>query len=132
MNYQRLYTNFYMCEIYSTDPFDTQNKLIYSLELLIKEQAYVLTLVEIFGYKIQRAFSINADNQVEYIRSESINKISQNLAHVYYDAGQQYWFNLVSFLTEKSQSDLAKVQFFLKDSKVQIVDYFSRAVQVQI
>lgn len=112
----------YMCCIYPTAPFVTDQKLIDSFNLMIEKGADSVIPVVKFSYPIQRAFRINDKNQLEYIWPENINKRSQDLEPFYHDAGQFYWYKVDSFLSKKSLDELVKIPFILKETEVQDID----------
>lgn len=96
--YEKLGEKFdYICCIYATAPFVTQEKITKSYEFICDNKADSVFPVVKFGYPIQRAVRILPNNRVEYIWPENSNRRSQDLEPAYHDVGQFYWINGKSF-----------------------------------
>ncbi len=88
------------CCIYPTAPFISKQTLSESYELLIDKQFDSVFPVCQFSSPIQRALEIN-NSKTTMVHPENLNKRSQDLPVRYYDAGQFYWLNTATFLSNK-------------------------------
>jgi pseudaminic acid cytidylyltransferase len=90
----------YVCCIYPCAPFVNKTVLNTAYSKL-KDGNFdtVFPLVE-YQTPIQRAFKFNNDETSFYF-SEFENTRSQDLERAYYDAGQFYWLNTITFLSNK-------------------------------
>jgi len=121
--YKKLGKEFdYLCCIYPTAPFVTDQKLKDSFNLMIKERADSVIPVVKFSYPIQRAFRINTEQKLEYIYPENINKRSQDLEPAYHDAGQFYWIDIKTFHKSKNLVTENSLPFILSEMEVQDID----------
>jgi pseudaminic acid cytidylyltransferase len=91
----------YICCMYPTAPFITPEGLTLAYDLMIKNNYHSVFPVCRFGYPIQRALTISADQKIEMIWPENIDMRSQDLKPSYHDAGQFYWMVAKEFMKEK-------------------------------
>lgn len=90
----------FVCCIYPTAPFITEEKLSLGLKLLQKTNADTVLPIVKYSYPIQRAFKL-VNQKIEMFHPENINKRSQDLVSAYHDAGQFYWLKVSKFLEKK-------------------------------
>lgn len=90
----------FMCCIYPTAPFVTDEKLRKAAEMLEKSDADWLMPVVAYGFPPQRAMVIRSGN-LEYQYPEYRNTRSQDLEPVYHDCGQFYVYRADVFAGEK-------------------------------
>jgi N-acylneuraminate cytidylyltransferase len=111
----------YACCIYPAAPFISPEKLKSAYGLLLKTKADSVNPVVRFGYPIQRALKIE-NNRLEMIWPENLNKRSQDLMPAFHDCGQFYFFNVGSFLRQKTlfMANTAPVE--IRESEVQDID----------
>ena len=89
-----------VCCIYATAPMITSEHLQQSLNTLQNNDCdYVFTATS-YAFPIQRAFQLNAQQQVEMFCPEHIGTRSQDLLHAYHDAGQFYWGRSAAWLNQ--------------------------------
>jgi N-acylneuraminate cytidylyltransferase len=50
-----------------------------------------------FGFPIQRAIILNAENRIEMLQPEYLRTRSQDLEQTYHDCGQFYWIKVKRF-----------------------------------
>ncbi len=75
-----------------------------------------------FSYPIQRAFYINEDGLARMFNPENINIRSQDLTAAYHDAGQFYWGDKNSFLSDDTIFEAFSTPYILTREKVQDID----------
>jgi len=80
-----------VCCIYATAPMITPNDLQQSLNTLQNNHCDYVFSATSYAFPIQRAFQLNAQQQVEMFYPEHMGTRSQDLPHAYHDAGQFYW-----------------------------------------
>lgn len=97
-NYNEIFA--YACCIYPTAPFITKKILYKAFESLKDNQFDSVFPVVRFSYPIQR--SLYADNdKIKMVWPEYLNCRSQDLDIRYHDAGQFYWFNVMTYQQKK-------------------------------
>jgi pseudaminic acid cytidylyltransferase len=91
-----------VCCIYATAPFIQPQAIREAYAELVEKnvQGYVFTATT-FPFPIQRAFRIKADGFVEMFEPRNYEARSQDLEPAYQDAGQFYWGNSATYLSEK-------------------------------
>lgn len=112
----------YICCIYPTAPFVTAEKLKAAFNKFIESDADSLIPVVKFSFPPQRGFVINKENYLEYKWSENKNKRSQDLEHIYHDAGQFYFHKAAVFDVEKKTQNRKIIPFELEETEVQDID----------
>ncbi len=90
------------CCLYPTAPFVTEQILTEAFQKLQAGKFDVVIPMVAFSFPILRSFTKDADNRITYAFPENINKRSQDLPKYYHDAGQFYFFNIISFLEKKT------------------------------
>lgn len=111
----------YLCCLYPTALFVTQQKLKDSLDLLLKTNTDSLIPIVKFSYPIQRALKV-VENRLEYAWPENAIKRSQDLEPMYHDAGQFYWINISVFLTQQKILTDNSVAYEISDLESQDID----------
>ena len=89
----------YICCIYPAAPLIEPNKIIEGYKLLKKNNFSSVFPVVKYNTPIQRALKFK-DGKIVLNDDASINKRSQDLEEMFYDAGQFYWIQTKSFLKE--------------------------------
>ena len=84
----------YLCYLYPTAPFITEETLKGCLDLLIKRNASQSHTVTNFDYPVQRALKNNEEGFLDFKWEKYKNSRSQDLEELLHDAGQCYFFNL--------------------------------------
>lgn len=92
-----------LCCLYATAPFVQVADLQAGLALLntldaIEPVQYAFSVTR-FAFPVQRAIRINSRGAIEPVWSENIPKRSQDLEHLFHDAGQFYWGRNAAFET---------------------------------
>jgi pseudaminic acid cytidylyltransferase len=87
--------------IYPTAPFVSADLLIQGFNLLIKGEYDTVFPAMRFGFPIQRAIKLNAENRIEMLQPEHLRTRSQDLEQTYHDCGQFYWLSVEKFLLKK-------------------------------
>jgi N-acylneuraminate cytidylyltransferase len=97
-NYEQLGQRFdFAICIYPTAPFVSADLLVKGFDLLTKGNYDTVFPVMRFGFPIQRAIKLNAENRIEMLQSEHLRTRSQDLEQTYHDCGQFYWLNVEKF-----------------------------------
>lgn len=109
------------CCIYPTAPFITKQTLNEAYNLLINKNFESVFPVCSFSHPIQRALEIT-DYKIKMIWPDNLNKRSQDLSSAYYDAGQFYWLNTVSFLANKNIYSDNSGSIILNELQTQDID----------
>ncbi|MHA6327194.1 pseudaminic acid cytidylyltransferase [Roseivivax sp. CAU 1753] len=92
----------FVCCLYATAPFVQADDLRASLDQLISSDcAYVFSATD-YAFPVQRAMRQRADGRVEMLYPEYAQTRSQDLEHIYHDAGQFYWGRAAAW-SEQSQ-----------------------------
>ena len=102
-----------ICCIYATAPFVTPRDIKNGLKVLQDTSCdYVFSATE-YEFPIQRAFRLNANNNVEMFNPKNFNIRSQDLEKAYHDAGQFYW--------GKAEAWRNKKEFFSSHSTISLL-----------
>lgn len=88
----------YCCCIYPCAPFIKSDILKTSFKKMQKNNFDSLFPIIKYGHPIQRALKMNLEGQVQYTSSEYALTRSQDLAEMFYDAGQFYWMRVTKIL----------------------------------
>ena len=112
----------YLCCIYPTAPFISDEKIKLSYDLLIKSKADSLIPVVKFNYPVQRSLIIE-DGKLKFFWPENAQKRSQDLMPLYHDAGQFYWAKVKAFLKYNSIINLNSIPLILSEMEVQDIDH---------
>lgn len=110
-----------VCLILSTAPFVTPKTLKNACDVFLNSSADTLIPVVAYGYPIERALTIK-DGRLKMIKSENVDKNSQEFTSCYHDAGQFYFLNVKNFLKEKRIFAKNSVPFILDELQVQDID----------
>lgn len=93
----------YMCCIYPTAPFISEDKLIVGMKNIVKRGIHqVLPVVE-YSFPPQRSTYINDSGYLEYNFPQYKNARSQDLPKWYHDAGQFYFYDMDFYLHGNEQ-----------------------------
>lgn len=117
--------NFHVDEIlclYPTSPLITENEIIESHEIWIKNEFDALLSSVAFDFAVQRGFKVLKNNAIELVNPEAIQMRSQDLETIYHDAGNFYWLKVKSFLKNKTIWAGNIGTFPLNRMKVQDID----------
>jgi pseudaminic acid cytidylyltransferase len=112
----------YVCCLYSTAPFVTSEKLIKAKETLEKSRADSVLPVTFFSFPIQRSFKIDSNGALKMNWPEYLNTRSQDLKPAYHDAGQYYFLNVKSFLTQKKVFAKKTLPIITSELEIQDID----------
>ncbi len=111
----------YVCCIYPTAPFITEEKLKNAFQKLTKNECKSVVPVVRFGFPILRSFKM--ENELVIMNwPEYLNTRSQDLAPAYHDAGQFYFFRTEAFLTDKKIFTENTLGIEMPESEVQDID----------
>ncbi|MFA6988648.1 MAG: pseudaminic acid cytidylyltransferase [Candidatus Gastranaerophilaceae bacterium] len=122
LEYQKIGQNFdFVCCIYPTAPFITDEKLKKSFDLIKEKNADSVIPVTKYSYPIQRALKIE-NGILEMIYPENLDKRSQDLTTAYHDVGQFYWLNVNKFLKTGEFFSKSTVPIEIPESEVQDID----------
>lgn len=91
----------YGCCVYPAAPFITTDLLRSAFDKLVNEQRDCVFPVVQYSNPVWRSLKIE-NEKVSMWWPENLNKRSQDLPPVYYDAGQFYWFNSFEILEKKT------------------------------
>ena len=111
----------YICCIYPTAPFVTQEKLRNGLDILKESGADRLEPVVKFECPPQWGLTINEKGYLQYIYPEYARMRSQDLEPLFHDAGQFYWYDVDScFFSSKDKLSVSTI--ILPEGEVQDID----------
>lgn len=91
----------YACCMYPTAPFVTGEKLNQAFDKLIGEKLDTVFPVMAFSYPIFRSLTME-NGRLKMMWEQYRNSRSQDLPQAYHDAGQFYFFEVTSFLKNKT------------------------------
>ena len=94
----KVYT--YACCMYPTAPLITINRLSEVYAILVKDGLDSAFPVVVYDHPIQRALEV-INRRARMISPEYLHTRTQDLPPAYHDAGQFYWMNVKSFLTQR-------------------------------
>lgn len=121
-NYKQMNMEFdYVCCIYPTAPFITENRLKEGLKLLCDSDVDSVLPIVKFSYPPQRAVVIR-DNNVVMQYPENYNKRSQDLEPIYHDAGQFYCMKTDVLVKEVKLHFTNTIPMILSELEVQDID----------
>jgi len=109
------------CCIYPTAPFVTAAKLQEAFTVLIENKYDSLFPVVKFGFPILRSLKME-NSLIKPNWPENYLKRSQDLPPAYHDAGQFYYFNVPSFLENKSMMMKKTGAIIVDENSVQDID----------
>lgn len=101
-----------VCCIQATAPFLRERDLVKGHDLLISQGVKSVFSVTTFSFPIFRALKINEKGRLNMIWPEYLQSRSQDLPHVFHDAGQFYWAKVDAYL---------KSPFFYSDDALPVV-----------
>lgn len=111
----------YVCCIYPTAPFVTADKLVKAKGVMVETDADAVIPVVKFSFPPQRCF-IKKDNYIEYKWPENELKRSQDLEPFYHDAGQFYFLNVETMMTEHTLVPKNTAPIIMNELEVQDID----------
>ncbi|MBR9776305.1 MAG: pseudaminic acid cytidylyltransferase [Cytophagales bacterium] len=112
----------YICCIYPTAPFISNEKLKLGLEKLKFENRSTIFPVISFSYPIWRGLRETKSNTVEFVWPKYVHTRSQDLEYIYHDAGQWYWCNVFDLKREKNIFTRNSSVIKLQPNEVQDID----------
>jgi N-acylneuraminate cytidylyltransferase len=96
--YEQQYQLFdFACCIYPTAPFITASLLANAFDQVSTQGFDTVYPVQAFGFPVQRAVGLNAEQRVHWLQPEHQSTRSQDLEKAYHDSGQFYFFNVAAF-----------------------------------
>ena len=87
----------FLCYLYATAPFVTNQILLGLQKLLIESEASLAHTVTKYDYPVLKALKKNSDGSLNYMWEEYSKIRSQDLPELIHDAGQCYFFNLKKY-----------------------------------
>lgn len=122
MEYEKIGQSFdYVCCIYPTAPFVSDDNLRTAMTKLIEEQADTVMPVVSFSFPPQRSVVMH-EGYLKPKWPEHMAKRSQDLEKMYHDCGQFYCMNTKRFLAEKTIFMEKTSPFFMSEMEVQDID----------
>jgi pseudaminic acid cytidylyltransferase len=110
------------CCLYPTTPLLLDSDLNQAYQLFNQFEYDVVLAAVAFDFPIQRAFELNAQNQIQLREPDLISKRSQDLAPTFHDAGAFYFFKTETFLKQKTLWSGNLAAFKLPVQRVQDID----------
>lgn len=121
-SYKKMGNQFeYICCIYPTAPFLTEEKLKESMRYIEEFHADEVIPVVAYSFPPQRCFVIR-NGRVQFQWPENRLKRSQDLETYYHDCGQFYFLRTDAFIREKSMLLENTVPMILDEMEVQDID----------
>ena len=111
----------YACCIYPTAPLITLKSLLKAHQLMRDNNFNSVFPVVAYTYPIWRALRI-AGGKAEMFWPENLNRRSQDLPTAWHDAGQFYWVNVKSFMSEPIIFGTNSGVVHLEETEVQDID----------
>ena len=111
-----------LCCLYATAPLASEEDIQKGYHLLKDDGRDAVFPVVPFSYPVWRGISQNADGTVNMVWPEHVTTRSQDLAPVYHDAGQWYWFNTESLQEKKTLFTGNTASITLNELGVQDID----------
>lgn len=111
----------YLCCLYPTAPFVTPERLVESMDLLIKHNVDCVLPVVKYSYPIQRSLKIEA-GKIRMQWPENYLKRSQDLEPIYHDCGQFYCLKTNSLLEQMVLFAKDTLPVILPETEVQDID----------
>ncbi len=111
-----------VCCVLPTAPFISAKDIDEAFNLLIDKQCQFVFSATKYNYPVQRSFIINDKNQISMLFPENYEKRSQDLEEVFHDAGQFYWGNKKSWLSEKNIINSESHPYLIPHYQVQDID----------
>jgi len=113
----------YLCCIYATAPFVTDETLVHGLDVLKKSSGGTAMSVAKFTYPIQRALEVTSDGCLSMVNEEHLLTRSQDLPEAYMDAAQFMWCRPDAIMgAEKSLLEYGVAPVVIPTSRVQDID----------
>ena len=112
----------YVCCIYATAAFLDGNDLRQAMDKLMTGNASYVFSVTDYGYPVQRALRLLAEDRVEMLDPSTFNMRSQDLATVWHDAGQFYWGRASAWLAQEPIFASRSIAHPLPRYRVQDID----------
>ncbi len=119
-----------MCCLYPTAPFVTAKRLQEAYTIFIEKHAEEVVPVVQFSYPPQRGFILK-NGILSYAHPQYIRARSQDLAPLYHDAGQFYFYDIKAFIkgvennSEMGAYTLQTFPLLLNEIEVQDIDNLS-------
>ena len=113
----------YICCIYPTALFVTDQKLNRGYELMRSTGSSSCLPIVSFNYPIGRGLGIDKKGRAIYLSPENRYKRSQDLPPAYHDAGQFYWLETKSFLEEKDLILKLNIPLIVPETEVHDIDH---------
>lgn len=110
------------CCIYATAPFVLAEDLQRGLQILNDSGADYAFSVTSYGFPIQRAIRITAQQRVEMFQPEHFSTRSQDLEEAWHDAGQFYWGQAAAWLEQRPLFSHQSAPVVLPRHRVQDID----------
>jgi len=111
----------YGCCIYPAAPLVSIKDIKTAYKLIVEEEVDSVIPVVRFSYPIQRALKIEK-NRLQMILPENLNKRSQDLMPAFHDCGQFYFFNVKSFVEQKTLFMKESLPMVISGIEVQDID----------
>ena len=115
----------YVCCLYPTTPFISEDILKEAVDLMEKKQPAVVIPVVQFSYPPQRCFIIDNDGYAKFKYPQYVRTRSQDLEKEYHDAGQFYIYNVEKLFALKGCIENDFVPIILPEMCVQDIDTLS-------
>ena len=110
----------FLCYLYPTAPFITPSTLIGCFELLKRKKVASTLTITSYAYPVLRSLRLlDKDNQVEFVWEKYAQTRSQDLAELFHDAGQCYFFNLDDKFEEQTRSGFILPRHLVQDIDTQ-------------
>jgi pseudaminic acid cytidylyltransferase len=120
-----------VCCIYATAPFVNSGDLDEGLRKLINYDCDYVFSVTSYAFPIQRAIKLSENHHVEMFFPENYDKRSQDLEEAWHDAGQFYWGNKMTWLSELPLFSSKSMSIILPRYRVQDIDTFEDWVRAE-
>ena len=116
----------YVCCIYPTAPFVTEEKIINAKKMLLENDATAESVVPVvrFSFPPQRAL-IEVDGKLQYQYPEYASTRSQDLQEIYHDCGQFYFCKVEALYKYHDLITPNSMPLVLQEEEVQDIDNYS-------
>lgn len=110
------------CCIYPTAPFITPDSLRKGYDLLDRKDVYMVNPIVKFSFPPQRGLVINEKQIIQAVNMDNRFVRSQDLADIYHDCGQFYWYNVPEFMARDGIMDGYSAPLIIDELHVQDID----------
>lgn len=97
------YKNYdFVCCVYPCNPLLSIINLKKTFKLIKKKNKKFIFPISEYPHPIERAFVLNKDNEIKFLKKKNADLNTQNFKKKYHDSGQFYWGSTLTWIKEHS------------------------------